>query len=293
MRAGDVCGPDACDVDAQTPISFRPTPAAGTRIDIVSDAICPWCYIGKRQLERALPMPEGLRFSVHWNPFQLNPDMPAEGRDRMAYRAWKFGSTEKAAALDVRITEAAAAVGLPFRTDLMTRTPNTIQAHRLIWYAGQRGAQDAAIEAIFRAYFADGRDIGDKAVLADCAVKARLERAVWKPTWLATSPNRKSARRIKPLGTWRSAGCRHSSSMGMDCFPGRCRRRRWPICYDVGRWHCERVPFDAVCTAHINVTRPFFHPQKKLHFDVEKPDRIPPNNNAGSVHKPEHWSVHD
>ena len=154
---------------------------AGTRIDIVSDAICPWCYIGKRQLERALAIlaGEGLRFQVHWNPFQLNPDMPAEGRDRTAYRVAKFGSAEKAAALDQRITGAAAAVGLAFRTDLMTRTPNTIDAHRLIWFAGQNGDQDAAMEAVFRAYFIEGRDIGDRAILAACAVAAGLpEQAV-------------------------------------------------------------------------------------------------------------------
>ncbi|OJW24141.1 MAG: hypothetical protein BGO51_07180 [Rhodospirillales bacterium 69-11] len=157
-----------------------PTEAgAGTRIDVVSDAICPWCYIGKRQLERALEIlaAEGLHFSVHWNPFQLNPDMPVEGRDRAAYRAWKFGSAEKAAALDERITEAAANVGLGFRTDLMTRTPNTIQAHRLIWFAGQKGVQDAAMEAVFRAYFIEGRDIGDPAVLAACGAAAGLDGA--------------------------------------------------------------------------------------------------------------------
>jgi predicted DsbA family dithiol-disulfide isomerase len=152
--------------------------AAGTRIDIVSDAICPWCYIGKRQLERALATlaQEGLTFQVHWQPFQLNPDMPKEGRDRAAYRAWKFGSAEQAAALDQRIVEAAAGVGLAFRTDLMTRTPNTIDAHRLIWLAGQNGAQDATMEAVFKAYFIEGRDIGDLAVLADCAAQAGLLR---------------------------------------------------------------------------------------------------------------------
>jgi predicted DsbA family dithiol-disulfide isomerase len=151
---------------------------AGTRIDIVSDAICPWCYIGKRQLERALATlaEEGLTFQVHWNPFQLNPDMPKEGRDRAAYRAWKFGSAEKSAALDQRITEAAAAVGLAFRTDLMTRTPNTIDAHRLIWFAGQNGDQDAAMEAVFKAYFIQGRDPGDHTVLAECAAEAGLDR---------------------------------------------------------------------------------------------------------------------
>ncbi|HEY1413334.1 MAG TPA: DsbA family oxidoreductase [Rhodopila sp.] len=177
-----VCGPDGCDIEAttasQTETGRTDTAAAGTRIDIVSDAICPWCYVGKRQLERALATlaEEGLTFQVHWNPFQLNPDMPREGRDRAAYRAWKFGSVEKSAALDQRITEAAAAVGLGFRTDLMTRTPNTIDAHRLIWFAGQHGDQDAAMEAVFKAYFVDGLDVGDHAVLADCAETAGLPR---------------------------------------------------------------------------------------------------------------------
>ncbi len=102
--------------------------------------------------------------------------MPKEGRDRASYRAWKFGSAEKAAALDQRITEAAAAAGLAFRTDLMTRTPNTIDSHRLIWLAGQNGVQDAVMEAVFRSYFIDGADIGDHAVLADCAATAGLSR---------------------------------------------------------------------------------------------------------------------
>lgn len=178
MATGAVCGPDGCE-DVAATVSTPAQAGVGARIDIVSDAICPWCYIGKRQLERALAMlaEEGLHFSVHWNPFQLNPDMPAEGRDRAAYRAWKFGSAEKAAELDQRITEAAAGVGLAFRTDLMTRTPNTIAAHRLIWLAGQRGVQDAAMEAVFQAYFVDGRDIGEPAVLADCAATAGLDRA--------------------------------------------------------------------------------------------------------------------
>lgn len=170
-------GPDGCEIPAME-TRLPETIPVGTRIDIVSDAICPWCYVGKRQLERALTMlaEEGMTFQVHWNPFQLNPDMPKEGRDRAAYRAWKFGSADKAAALDQRITGAAAAVGLSFRTDLITRTPNTIDAHRLIWFAGQNGLQDAAMEAVFKAYFVKGRDIGDQTVLADCAVEAGLPR---------------------------------------------------------------------------------------------------------------------
>ena len=153
--------------------------SVGSRIDIVSDAICPWCYIGKRQLERALALlaPEGLRFAVHWNPFQLNPDMPKEGRDRMAYRAVKFGSAERARELDERVATAAAGVGLSFRQDLMLRTPNTLDAHRLIWLAGKEGVQDAVMEAVFAAYFTLGRDIGNSAALPDCAVEAGMDRA--------------------------------------------------------------------------------------------------------------------
>lgn len=151
----------------------------GLRIDIVSDAICPWCYIGKRQLERALTTlaQEGLHFSVHWNPFQLNPDMPKEGRDRAAYRTMKFGSAEKSRELDERVASAAANVGLDFRLDLMLRTPNTLDAHRLIWLAGREGVQDAVMEAVFIAYFTEGRDIGDRDVLADCAAQGGMDHA--------------------------------------------------------------------------------------------------------------------
>jgi predicted DsbA family dithiol-disulfide isomerase len=151
----------------------------GLRIDIVSDAICPWCYIGKRQLERALEIlaQEHLHFSVHWNPFQLNPDMPKDGRDRAAYRAMKFGSTERAHELDERVASAAANVGLAFRLDLMLRTPNTLDAHRLIWLAGRQGVQDSAMETVFAAYFTQGRDVGDRDVLADCAAQAGMDRA--------------------------------------------------------------------------------------------------------------------
>jgi predicted DsbA family dithiol-disulfide isomerase len=152
---------------------------AGVRIDIVSDAICPWCYIGKRQLERALASlaQEGLHFSVHWNPFQLNPDMPKEGRDRASYRMMKFGSADRVREMDARVTGAAANVGLDFHLDQIVRTPNTLDAHRLIWHAGREDRQDAVVEALFTAYFTQGRDIGDHDVLADCAAQAGMERA--------------------------------------------------------------------------------------------------------------------
>jgi predicted DsbA family dithiol-disulfide isomerase len=174
---GAVCGPDGCD-DTSAAQTLNPQTAAGTRIDIVSDAICPWCYIGKRQIERSLVTlaSEGLAFSIHWNPFQLNPDMAKEGVDRAQYRAWKFGSAEKAAALDARIVDAAAQVGLEFHPERIKRTPNTIDAHRLIWFAGQNGLQDTTMEAVFRAYFIEAQDIGQHSVLADCAAAAGLGR---------------------------------------------------------------------------------------------------------------------
>jgi predicted DsbA family dithiol-disulfide isomerase len=179
VPAGAVCGPDGCEVPASGAATLAAAPGAGIRIDIVSDAICPWCFIGKRHLERALAdlAREGMQFSVHWNPFQLNPDMPKEGVERAAYRAAKFGDPARVREIDARVTAAAAAAGLDFQLDRILRTPNTIDAHRLIWFAGREGTQDATMEAVFHAYFIAGRDIGDHAVLADCAAEAGFERA--------------------------------------------------------------------------------------------------------------------
>jgi predicted DsbA family dithiol-disulfide isomerase len=160
----------------------RPVAGALSRIDVVSDAICPWCWIGKRHLEGALARlaEEGERFEVHWRPFQLNPDMPHEGMERAAYRAAKFGSVERSRELDAQVAAAGAAAGLDFRFDRQRRTPNTVDAHRLIRQAGATGGpalQDAVVEALFRAYFHDGRDIGDRAVLAETASGAGLDGA--------------------------------------------------------------------------------------------------------------------
>lgn len=148
------------------------------RIDIISDAICPWCWIGKRQLDMALTQlrEDGLRFSVHWRPFQLNPDMPAEGVERSAYRAAKFGSLERSRELDAQVAEAGRGVGLDFRHDRMLRTPNTVKAHRLIRFA-EGPVQHALVEALFRAYFHDGQDVGDAAVLTEVATSVGLDAA--------------------------------------------------------------------------------------------------------------------
>jgi predicted DsbA family dithiol-disulfide isomerase len=132
-------------------------------IDIFSDVICPWCFVGKRRLEKGLA---GRAAAVRWHPFELNPDMPREGVERRAYRVKKFGSWERSLELDAQVGRAFAGEGLAFNPHKMARTPNTFDAHRIIWLAGERCAQDAVVEALFRAYFTDGRDLSDPATLA-------------------------------------------------------------------------------------------------------------------------------
>ena len=145
-------------------------------IDVISDAICPWCWIGKAHLDAALAelRQDGLEFRIRFRPFQLNPDMPEEGVERDAYRAAKFGSLERSRQLDAQVADAGRAAGLAFRHDLMRRTPNTIAAHRVIRAAEQAEVQEAVVDALFRAYFQQGRDIGDAAVLDEIAAVAGL-----------------------------------------------------------------------------------------------------------------------
>ena len=143
-------------------------------IDVISDVICPWCFIGKRRLEKAL---DGRPATVRWHPFQLNPDMPREGIDRKSYRIKKFGSWERSQELDAQVAAAGRGEGIAFNFDRMGRTPNTIDSHRIIWLAGERGVQDAVVEALFQAYFTDGRDLSDRATLAAIAAEAGLDRA--------------------------------------------------------------------------------------------------------------------
>jgi len=147
-------------------------------IEVFSDVICPWCYIGKRRLERALDRLGGARDAeVLWKPFQLNPGMPVEGIDRRAYRSEKFGSWERSLELDARVAAVGASVGIVFAFDRIARTPNTFEAHRLIHYAQTEGKQLALVESLFRAYFTEGRDIGDRQVLAELGAGAGLDRA--------------------------------------------------------------------------------------------------------------------
>ena len=144
-------------------------------IDVVSDTVCPWCFIGKRRLEAALATRPEVAADVRWRAYQLNPDMPAEGMDRKAYVAAKFGSDERARALYETVRTAGTTAGLDFRFDRIERAPNTLASHRLIRWAGSAGCQDAVVEALFAAYFFDGRDLGEKSVLVDVARQAGMD----------------------------------------------------------------------------------------------------------------------
>ncbi|MFY9315845.1 MAG: DsbA family oxidoreductase [Burkholderiales bacterium] len=139
-------------------------------IEIASDVVCPWCYIGKRRLERALASLAGeVEVRIEWLPFQLNPGMPASGMARADYRRQKFGSLERGRALDARVAQEGAGEGIAFAFDRMQRTPNTVAAHRLIDLAQRQGKGDAVVDALFRAYFEAAADIGDAAVLKEIA----------------------------------------------------------------------------------------------------------------------------
>ena len=144
-------------------------------ITVYSDVICPWCYVGKRRLEAALAgpgMPAAIEFT--WRPFELNPDMPAEGVERKVYRARKFGDA-RSAQLDVQMARTGRDLGIEFAFDRMQRTPNTRLAHRLIWEADRQNRQDALVERLFHGYFEEGLDIGRTDVLESIAAAAGLE----------------------------------------------------------------------------------------------------------------------
>ena len=148
------------------------------RLDILSDPICPWCFIGKTHLDKALAQRPDHPFTIEWHPFQLNPDMPAEGMDRRAYLEGKFGGKEAAVRAYAPVVEHAAKAGLNIDFEGMKRTPNTIDAHRLIQWAGLEGRQIAVVDALFQAYFVEARDIGDADVLADVADTSGMDAAV-------------------------------------------------------------------------------------------------------------------
>ena len=147
-------------------------------LDILSDPICPWCYIGKTHLDKALATIPDHPFVIQWHPFQLNPDMPAEGMDRRAYLEAKFGGKDGAVRAYAPVVESAKAAGLSINFEGMARTPNTLDAHRLIHWAGIEHKQTEMVDALFTAYFVEARDIGDAEVLADIADSIGMDASV-------------------------------------------------------------------------------------------------------------------
>ncbi len=148
------------------------------QLDIFSDPICPWCYIGKSYLDRALEANPDHPFHIRWLPFMLNPEMPAEGMDRRAYLEGKFGGKDGAVKAYLPVEENAKTAGLDMRLDQIARTPNTVDAHRLIHWAGIEERQTPVVSGLFRAYFVEGRDIGDHEVLADVADMGGMDASV-------------------------------------------------------------------------------------------------------------------
>lgn len=147
-------------------------------LDILSDPICPWCYIGKAHLETALAATPDHPFVIQWHPFQLDPEMPAEGMDRRAYLEAKFGGKEGAIKAYAPVVEHAEKAGLNINFEGIARTPNTLDAHRLIHWAGIERKQNEAVNALFDAYFVEGRDIGDAEVLGDIADMIGMDASV-------------------------------------------------------------------------------------------------------------------
>jgi predicted DsbA family dithiol-disulfide isomerase len=160
----------------QAPVQETQRTRSVVDIQVFSDVVCPWCYVGRQRLARAAELlADKHEIRVTWKPYQLNSWIPPEGMDRAEYRKMKFGSAERSSSMDGRLQEAGRGEGIELAFDKIARTPNTLQAHRVIWLAGQRGCQIEVVDALFKAYFTDGRDIGDNAVLADVAVSAGLD----------------------------------------------------------------------------------------------------------------------
>ncbi len=162
------------------------------RIDVFSDVVCPWCFIGKRNLEAALGQAGMGDVDIHWHAFQLNPELPPEGADRQAYMQRKFGSAEQVARIHERVRAAGKAAGIDFQFDRITRSPNTLDAHRLLNLAGTQGKQGALKERLLQAYFLEGQDLGDRAVLAALGAEVGLSGDL--TAWLASEAGKTEVR---------------------------------------------------------------------------------------------------
>jgi predicted DsbA family dithiol-disulfide isomerase len=152
-----------------------PETAADAIIEVVSDVVCPWCFIGKRRLEKALKLLGRQDVQIHWRAFELNPDISKAGVDRQEHRIRKFGSLSRARQLEAHVAAAGAEEGIDFHFDRIEWMPNTFDAHRLIWLAGRDGLQNALVERLFHAYFIDGGDVGKRDVLKRIGKQSGLD----------------------------------------------------------------------------------------------------------------------
>lgn len=149
-------------------------------IDVISDVMCPWCLIGKRRLEQALASRPGTPIEVRWRPFQLDPTIPEDGMDRQEYLQNKFGGPDGAKEVYDRVRDAGAEEGIGFKFEDIKKSPNTVNAHRLIRWASSFDAQEKMVERLFNLYFIEGADLTDHAILLDAAEAAGMERDVVK-----------------------------------------------------------------------------------------------------------------
>lgn len=153
-----------------------PAEKKALRVDVISDSVCPWCYVGKRNLDEAIArVADRYEVEVAWHPFQLSPEVPAEGRDWEEYVTERFGSMEALNGMRDRIAEVGKTIGIPFAFERITRAVNTFDAHRLILLAGAVGKQDEVVEALFRGNFVDGGDIGNRDTLVRIAADAGMD----------------------------------------------------------------------------------------------------------------------
>ncbi len=159
-------------------------------IDIVSDVMCPWCYIGKKRLEEAVKsLPDELDIDIRWRPYQLDPTLPKEGKDRQQYLDEKFGGSERAKEIYSAILDAGHEDNIAFNFNGIKVSPNTLDAHRIIrWAASEApGVQDRLVDLLFKAYFIDGKNIGDNAVLLDAAEAAGMDRSITESLLIGTA----------------------------------------------------------------------------------------------------------
>ena len=181
-----------------------------TKLDIISDPICPWCYIGKTKLDRALEKHPEHDLVIEWHPFQLNPTMPAEGMDRREYLEAKFGGKEGAVRVYGGIAQAAEAAGVDINFEGSKRTPSTLNAHRLLHWAALEGKQNAVVDRLFKAYFREGMDISGHDTLVDIASGAGMDAEVTRRLLESDA----DAQNIRE----RDASARERGVSGVPCF---------------------------------------------------------------------------